>query len=169
MVAEEEIRHYLELPYRIMVVRDDHDSHPWRAAVEELVGCEARGVTAAEAVGQIPGALAEWVEDAYAAGREIPEPWDARDYSGKLLVRMPKSVHRELAHSAERDHVSLNAYINALLTSTVAWSKDARAEPPAEARDGEADPRQRLLLIAIVANCVLLALATIVGIVLLAS
>jgi predicted HicB family RNase H-like nuclease len=168
MVAQEEIRHYLDRPYRITVVRDDHDSHPWRAFVEELVGCEARGVTAAEAVGQIPGALAEWIEDAYSAGREIPEPWDARDYSGKLLVRMPKSVHRELARSAERDQVSLNAYINALLSSTVA-PKEARAKPPAESHDGEADPRQRLLFIAIVANCVLLALATIVGIVLLAS
>ena len=52
---------------------------------------------------------------AHAAGREVPEPRSARDYSGKLLLRMSKTLHAELAQAAERDEVSLNAYINLLL------------------------------------------------------
>ena len=44
-----------------------------------------------------------------------------RDHSGRLLVRMPKSLHAELARSAERDGTSLNAFIVAALSGAVGW------------------------------------------------
>lgn len=37
-------------------------------------------------------------------------------YSGKLLLRMPKSLHRRLAEEADRENVSLNQYIVSLLS-----------------------------------------------------
>ncbi len=115
-VADDEVRRYLTLPYRIAVVRDEaDDAGPWRAAIEELPGCVVSGSTPADAAARIPAALAEWVATARADGREIPEPREARDYSGRLLLRMSRSLHRELAQAAERDQVSLNAYINYLL------------------------------------------------------
>ena len=40
---------------------------------------------------------------------------EAREYSGSLRVRMPRHLHRELVHQAERDGVSLNTLIIALL------------------------------------------------------
>jgi hypothetical protein len=57
------------------------------------------------------------------AGRGIPEEevdrylaeLEAREYSGSLRVRMPKHLHRDLAQQAERDGVSLNTLIIALL------------------------------------------------------
>jgi hypothetical protein len=57
------------------------------------------------------------------AGRGIPaEEMDrylaeleAREYSGSLRVRLPKHLHRDLAQQAERDGVSLNTLIIALL------------------------------------------------------
>lgn len=33
-----------------------------------------------------------------------------KEYSGKLLVRIPKDLHRELAAAAKRNGVSLNQY-----------------------------------------------------------
>src|SRR4051794_24806443 len=115
-LAEDEVRRYLTLPYRIAVVRDEaDDAGQWRAPIEELPGCEGRGSTPGDAAPRIPAALAEWVATARADGREIPEPREARDYSGRLLLRMSRSLHRELAQAAERDQVSLNAYINYLL------------------------------------------------------
>jgi antitoxin HicB len=167
------VRYYLGLPYRISVTRDDEDeAHPWRAAVEELAGCEARGASAAEAVARIPNALAEWVTGAHAAGREIPEPHGTRAYSGKLLLRMPQSMHAALAQAAESDNVSLNAYINGLLAASVGWRVAPGAEPePLAASErvaaASAARRQRLLTIALIVNVALVGIAAIVALVLL--
>jgi antitoxin HicB len=177
MVGEDKVRYYLGLPYRISVTRDDEDeARPWRAAVEELAGCDARGASAAEAVAHIPNALAEWVAGAHAAGREIPEPRDTRAYSGKLLLRMPQSLHGELAQAAERDNVSLNAYINGLLAASMAWRQAGGVELEAAA-DGRFDPalaesaarRQRLIMTGLVVNLALVAVAAIVALGLLIS
>ena len=44
-------------------------------------------------------------------------PTQAHDYSGKFLVRMPKSLHFRLAMQAKREGVSLNQYVTSLLSS----------------------------------------------------
>jgi predicted RNase H-like HicB family nuclease len=133
--TDDAVRHYLELPYRIELRRDaTDDERPWRAIVEDLPGCEVRGTTPPDAVSRVPAVMAEWVASAQAAGCEVPEPRDVRAYSGKLLVRMPQSLHAEVALAAERDHVSINAYINSLLAADVHWRRPAEALP---------DPRRR--------------------------
>jgi predicted HicB family RNase H-like nuclease len=171
MVAEELIRYYLAQPYRICVThRDDDDSaRPWVAAVEELAGCETRGASAEEALSRIPDALAKWVMGAQAAGREIPEPREARQYSGKLLVRMPQSLHGELAHAAEREQVSLNSYINGVLAAALNWRQTPpeTVESPVEiSLVSTNERRQRLIMIAVTVNLVLV---IILGVALLVS
>lgn len=36
---------------------------------------------------------------------------DLREYSGRLVLRIPKSLHRELKDAAAREGVSLNQYM----------------------------------------------------------
>jgi antitoxin HicB len=128
--TDDAVRHYLNLPYRIELTRDaGDDERPWRAIVEDLPGCEVRGTTPPDAVARVPAAMAEWVANARAEGREVPEPRDVRAFSGKLLLRMPQSLHAEVALAAERDQVSLNAYINSLLAAAVQWRRPAGAGP----------------------------------------
>jgi len=139
--TESAVRHYLALPFRITMTRDGAGSEePWRAQVEELAGCEARGSTPAEAAERVPSAVAEWITLALSEGREIPEPRSVRSYSGKLLLRMPLTLHAELAQAAEREQVSLNAYINAQLASAIAWRRAPlpAAGDQAPARRGKA-------------------------------
>ena len=45
----------------------------------------------------------------------IPEPYSPKDHSGKFNVRVPKSLHRELAERAQEEGVSLNALVSSLL------------------------------------------------------
>ena len=40
-------------------------------------------------------------------------------YSGRLLLRMPESLHQALVRASEAEHVSLNAFINEALEKTV--------------------------------------------------
>jgi antitoxin HicB len=110
---------YLERPYHIAIARDD--DHGWIARVEELRGCEARGATYEEAARGIRVAMEEWIADALANRREVPQPRAPASHSGKLMLRMPQSLHAELARAAERDEVSLNQFITSSLASTVGW------------------------------------------------
>ena len=48
----------------------------------------------------------------------------AGNYSGRLLLRMPRSLHEELARASDRDGVSLNQFITGVLASAVDWRRD---------------------------------------------
>jgi hypothetical protein len=53
----------------------------------------------------------DWIAATLAQGQDIPEPIDTAGYSGKLVLRMPKSLHQRATLFAERDGVSLNQFI----------------------------------------------------------
>jgi predicted RNase H-like HicB family nuclease len=165
------VRHYLSLPYHVELRRDGEDEeYAWRATVSELPGCETRGDTPSEAAERITAAIANWVADALAEGREVPEPRDARAYSGKLLLRMPQTLHAELAQLAEREQVSLNAYINGLLAAAIGWQRPAgvRAAEVAEDRTpADRSQRPRMLTVALVADAIAVAVAAVIAVILL--
>ncbi|HHW13347.1 MAG TPA: type II toxin-antitoxin system HicB family antitoxin, partial [Firmicutes bacterium] len=58
-----------------------------------------------------------WIDTAKALGRPVPEPQRGLErFSGKFTIRMPKSLHKNLANEAEREGVSLNQYVVYLLS-----------------------------------------------------
>jgi predicted RNase H-like HicB family nuclease len=106
------LSYYLALEYPYTVVPDEGS---YFIKFPDLPGC----ITQVEEAGEI-GPMAKeirtlWLETTYDDGMTIPEPATASDYSGKFVVRLPKSLHRNLAIAAEREGVSLNAYVNYLL------------------------------------------------------
>ena len=106
------------------------------------------------------------------ATREVEEPQPQQStHSGRLLVRMPQSLHAELARVAEHEGVSLNTLITGALASSVGWrdgSVDGLAVVDAGAEDDRPAPqRPRWTSIALAANLVVVVLAAIVAIVLL--
>lgn len=105
-----DLQYYLELPYRVVL----HPSEEGGYAVEvlELPGCISQGQTMEEALKMIEDAKLCWLEAALEEGIDIPEPTSGTDdYSGKLNIRIPKSLHRTLAERAKDEKVSLNQYI----------------------------------------------------------
>ncbi len=59
-----------------------------------------------------------------------------KTFSGKFVVRVPKSLHRKLSELAEQDGVSLNQWINTALAEAVGSSfaqKGAQKEDPQQA------------------------------------
>lgn len=68
-----------------------------------------------EALAGLRRIIAQGVEDLIADGKPVPQPLADRDYSGRVLVRMPTSLHRDLTHAAAEDGVSLNQAIIARL------------------------------------------------------
>jgi len=108
---------YLSLHYPVTVHADPDGG--FVAEIEELPGCMTQGETLEEVFEAIEDARRGWVQVAYENGQDIPLPRDIEEYSGKILIRIPKSLHRALAHAAKREGVSLNQYIASLLTAGV--------------------------------------------------
>jgi hypothetical protein len=76
-------------------------------------------------------------------------------YSGRLLLRMPRSLHEELARASDRDGVSLNQFITGVLASAVDW----RRENDGTGEGVRARSRPRGLALLLVLNLVLVGLA----------
>lgn len=110
------LEYYLRLPYKIVL----HPSPEGGYAVEipELPGCISQGDTVEEAMAMIEDAKRAWIADALEHGEPVPEPIP-EEYSGRILLRTPKSLHRRLMERARAEGVSLNQYINYQLARVV--------------------------------------------------
>jgi RNA polymerase sigma-B factor len=157
-----------DMPYHLSVVRDhgNAEGHEWTARAEELPGCEAHGGTVEEAVRGIDGAIEEWIAHALEKGRDVPDPRRESSYSGRLMLRMPRSLHEELSAAAEREEVSLNQFI--------ATSLERALASPGFGTGGisaESSPTRRgvpaLLRIAITINLILVLVAAVVAVIIL--
>ena len=126
--------YYRGLPYTIELWRTP-DEGGWVVQVKELPGCVSKGETAEEAIAMIQDAMQGWLEVALEMGDAIPEPRPEEEYSGKFVVRVPRSLHRKLVEMADREGVSLNQYINVTLahaTGQPAQATSKREAPPLE-------------------------------------
>ena len=87
-------------------------------------------------------------------------------HSGRLLLRMPESLHADLARASERAGVSLNGFINDALAEAVGNRRNWTPRPPAaEAR--KRTGRRRFVERLLVVNLVVVAGVGVLAIVLL--
>jgi len=57
----------------------------------------------------IRDAMRAWIEVALEDGESVPEPRSLDDFSGKFVVRVPRSLHQDLVEAAQHEGVSLNS------------------------------------------------------------
>ena len=113
--VELRIAELLSLPYRKVSRKDSQEGY--LAEVPELPGCLTAGVTEVEALENLREAMAAWFEDALEQGDPIPKPrpLPASRFSGRLLLRMPSTLHRQLTEQAQEEGVSVNQLAVAVL------------------------------------------------------
>lgn len=104
-LEEKTLDYYLGLPYTVEIKKTEKG---YFAKVVELSGCMTWTESFEELGPMIEDAMISWIEDALEDCDSIPEPADASDYSGKLNLRIPKSLHRDLSRRATEENVSLN-------------------------------------------------------------
>jgi antitoxin HicB len=109
---------YLKKPYSRILIPDE-ESGTYTAIISEFPGCIAQGDTPQEAYDHLEDAAKDWIEAALDLKQEIPSPSQSLSFGGKILVRLPKSLHRQLALIAEREGVSLNQFIVSSLSEKV--------------------------------------------------
>ena len=81
------------------------------ARVVEFPSLAAHGDTVEVALREIVGVVESVIEDMQEQGETPPEPLNLRSYSGRLNLRMPTYLHRNLSLEAAREGVSLNQLI----------------------------------------------------------
>jgi antitoxin HicB len=104
--------------YPAQVFWSDEDDG-YIAVATDLPGCSSFGESEADALAELRDAICAWIEAAKSAGNPVPAPSDPAkelEYSGKLLVRMPRDLHAHLARLAKHEAVSLNQCVVYLLT-----------------------------------------------------
>lgn len=111
------IEYYMGLPYTIQLTPEPEGG--WFVSVKELPGCMTEGETPEEALEMIRDAMCGWLQASLDDGDAIPEPREAESYSGKFVVRVPRSLHRQLVETADEQGVSLNQLINVSLAQNV--------------------------------------------------
>lgn len=105
------VKKYLKLPYNYIIqpITDESGSY-FYARVLEFDGCQSTGETFEEAYKNIKEAMKGWIEAKLEGGFEVPLPVGYDNFSGKFIVRIPKSLHYKLTVEAEQEGVSLNQY-----------------------------------------------------------
>lgn len=130
------LEYYLDLEYPFRVIADPDGGYV--IVFPDLPGC----LTQIDDLSELPEMVNEvrqlWLETEYELGAEMPLPSYPEEHSGKFNVRLPRSLHRRLAESAEREGISLNQYVVGLLSEGDALARverriDALAPQPAEA------------------------------------
>ena len=105
------VQEYLNLPYDYVIKRiQDESGEYYHASVLELDGCQSTGDTLEEAYNGLKEAMEGWIEAKLENGFPVPLPINTEDYSGKFVVRIPKSLHCRLSMEAQKEGISLNQY-----------------------------------------------------------
>lgn len=86
--------------YYNLVWSEENDSFIGRVAEFPLLS--AHGHTLEKTLREIKTVVATVLDDLNASHEPIPEPFSKRAYSGKLNLRMPETLHRQLAMEAAR-------------------------------------------------------------------
>lgn len=109
--------YYLSLPYTLLVRQNEDGS--FFAEIEELRGCMTEADTLSELMTMIKDAQRAWISTAIARRIPIPEPREKEEFSGRFVIRIPKSLHRDLVRKARREGVSLNQFATMALSQAV--------------------------------------------------
>ena len=102
------IDQYMNLPYtRIIHSVSDNGDFYYYGKIDELDGCQATGDTLSELEENLNTSMKMHIESLIELGWAVPEP---KKFSGRVLFRMPESLHRKLYYEAKEQGISLNQY-----------------------------------------------------------
>lgn len=121
----DKLENYLnkEYPYKIEKLSED-DGGGYFITYPDLLGCMSDGDTIEEVIQMGEDARKAWMETAIETGKDIPEPYSHMDsYKGRITVRVPKTMHKELIDEAHEEGISLNQYLIYLLGRSMKVSK----------------------------------------------
>lgn len=122
-----DLKYYLTLNYSIEITKIPNDEGGGYCACIPLLGRNAflsDGETIDEALKNLEIIKEENFSRMLEKGIPIPEPQELKEeeFSGKFLVRVPKELHRELVRNSQKNGISLNQYVQYIITKGISFS-----------------------------------------------
>lgn len=105
---------YMKLPYKMEIVPDVEEGG-YVVSFPELPGCFSVGEKMEDTIANALDAKKAWLEAALEEGITISIPEKKEEYSGQFKLRMPKSLHKQLAEKSKKEGISMNQYCVYLL------------------------------------------------------
>lgn len=113
-----------KLPYTAVIrPLSEDEGEGYLVEFPEIPGCLGDGNTPQEAVIAAQEALQSWIETVEEFGDPIPKP--RANFSGQWRLRIPRSLHAELAHRAKYEGVSLNMLVTTILAESMGHFDEA--------------------------------------------
>jgi len=114
------LAYFLNLPYEIIIEPQKEEDEKWYIAYAKELGkyaCYGKGDTPEEALKNFKEEKNAFITYLYENGKTIPLPEEKKEeFSGIFTIRIPRHLHVLLHEQAQREGVSLNAWINHLLS-----------------------------------------------------
>ena len=118
-----DINYYLNLRYKIEINPiPEEDGGGFEACIPQLGKWAFLGIgkTETEALKHLEEVKSDLFQDYLKKGIKIPKPEvELESYSGRILLRIPKYLHKCLSLQAKDNGISLNQYMNYLLSSNL--------------------------------------------------
>ena len=127
------VEYYMSLPYKMEIIPDNEEGG-FVATFPDLPGCITIGETMEEVIQNIIDAKRAWIEAELQSGNAIPEPEELKKYSGQFKLRLPKTLHRQLAEQSKVEGVSMNQYCVYLLSMNDVLKRIEKYEQNTNAR-----------------------------------
>ena len=118
------VEEYLSLPYYIEVEFISPEDGGGVMMIMPELGrdtCFGDGDTFGEAYDNLKAVQKNLIEYALDNNVDVPLPYKRTldDFSGRILLRIPKELHYRLSSQANLNQISLNSWINYLLTKAI--------------------------------------------------
>jgi antitoxin HicB len=124
-----DLNYYKSLDYNIIIEKKKEKGEHWYVAYTNELGkfaCYGQGETASEAITSFYEEKDIFIEYLFNEGENIPEPStsESEKYSGVFNVRTSPVIHAKLVQQSKDMDISLNLYLNQLLSSAVDQHKN---------------------------------------------
>ncbi len=129
---KKQTEYHMSLPYTMTVKYHAGQGGYYVAGYVELPDLTMTGGTPEEAVKELLAEKPEWFGECLKLGIPIPLPVESQKYSGKILLRMPPSIHESLIRIADLEGVSLNQYMLAALSRALGYDEAEWCETKAK-------------------------------------
>lgn len=116
-----DLEFYLGLDYPF-TVRPDLDDGGYIVEFPDIQYCVGTGDTLEEAIKDAIIAKEQWLKAAYENGIMVPLPAiqeDKEEYSGRVTLRIPKSLHKMVIEIAKKEGVCANQFLSHLISMGV--------------------------------------------------
>jgi len=105
----------------------EDDGGGYLATILEMQGCLGDGETVEAAIDKLRDSFVSLLAVLKQDKKAIPKPKQMTSHSGQFLMRVPKSLHRQLALQAECESVSMNQLAMAYIAQGL--GRDLKPKP----------------------------------------